>query len=455
METKTLPHEIEAEQSVLGSMLISKYASEKAVENLTGDLFYMDAHTKIFTVIKDLMEDNVSIDITTVTTELNKRKWLKDVGGAKYLGELIEVVPSASNVDEYIKIVNEKAILRRLIKEASDIAENAYASKENINEVLDDAEKKILNVVKTRKGSEFRSIQDVLFKTQSDLEKLAQNKGAITGLTTGFYDIDKLTSGLHPNELIIIAARPAMGKTAFALNLVVNAAMSQDKAIALFNMEMPAEQLAMRMLSSVGQIKQNKLRNGYLENDDWKRVNEAISRLADTKIFIDDTAGMTIAEIKAKCRRLASQPDGLALIVIDYLTLIQGSEKYRGNRQQEVSEISRSLKTLAMELGVPVVTLAQLSRGVEAREDKRPMLSDLRESGSIEQDADIVAFLYRDDYYKRQDSDMNPVSESEFIVAKHRNGPTRTIPLIFQRDTSTFVNCVNKDIEASKNQVKD
>ncbi len=455
METKTLPHEIEAEQSVLGSMLISKYASEKAVENLTGDLFYMDAHTKIFTVIKDLMEDNVSIDITTVTTELNKRKWLKDVGGAKYLGELIEIVPSASNVDEYIKIVNEKAILRRLIKEASDIAENAYASKENINEVLDDAEKKILNVVKTRKGSEFRSIQDVLFKTQSDLEKLAQNKGAITGLTTGFYDIDKLTSGLHPNELIIIAARPAMGKTAFALNLVVNAAMSQDKAIALFNMEMPAEQLAMRMLSSVGQIKQNKLRNGYLENDDWKRVNEAISRLADTKIFIDDTAGMTIAEIKAKCRRLASQPDGLALIVIDYLTLIQGSEKYRGNRQQEVSEISRSLKTLAMELGVPVVTLAQLSRGVEAREDKRPMLSDLRESGSIEQDADIVAFLYRDDYYKRQDSDMNPVSESEFIVAKHRNGPTRTIPLIFQRDTSTFVNCVNKDIEASKNQVKD
>ena len=455
METKTLPHEIEAEQSVLGSMLISKYASEKAVENLTGDLFYMDAHTKIFTVIKDLMEANVSIDITTVTTELNKRKWLKDVGGAKYLGELIEIVPSASNVDEYIKIVNEKAILRRLIKEASDIAENAYASKENINEVLDDAEKKILNVVKTRKGSEFRSIQDVLFKTQSDLEKLAQNKGAITGLTTGFYDIDKLTSGLHPNELIIIAARPAMGKTAFALNLVVNAAMSQDKAIALFNMEMPAEQLAMRMLSSVGQIKQNKLRNGYLENDDWKRVNEAISRLADTKIFIDDTAGMTIAEIKAKCRRLASQPDGLALIVIDYLTLIQGSEKYRGNRQQEVSEISRSLKTLAMELGVPVVTLAHLSRGVEAREDKRPMLSDLRESGSIEQDADIVAFLYRDDYYKRQDSDMNPVSESEFIVAKHRNGPTRTIPLIFQRDTSTFVNCVNKDIEASKNQVKD
>lgn len=449
MAERVMPHNIEAEQSVIGSMLISKYAAQKSVENLTNDLFYMDAHDKIFTIIRDLMDNNVPIDITTVTSELDKKKWLKEIGGAQYLSELINLVPSATNVDEYIKIVNEKAVLRRLIKESSDIATNAFDSQDNINDVLDNAEKKILNVVRTRKGSEFRTIQDVLFKTQSDLEKLAQNKGAITGLSTGFYDIDKLTSGLHPNELIIVAARPAMGKTAFALNLVVNAAMNQDKAVALFNMEMPAEQLAIRMLSSIGQIKQNKLKNGYLEHDDWKRINESISRLADTKLFIDDTAGMTIAEIKAKCRRLASQKDGLALIVIDYLTLIQGSAKYQGNRQQEVSEISRSLKTLAMELGVPVVALAQLSRGVEAREDKRPMLSDLRESGSIEQDADIVAFLYRDDYYTKQDSEVNPVSESEFIVAKHRNGPTRTIPLIFQRDTSTFVNCVTKDKESA------
>lgn len=440
-----MPHNIEAEQSVIGAMLISKYASQKAIENLTNDLFYMDSHDKIFSCIRDLMEDNIPIDITTVASKLEKKKLLKEVGGIDYLSELINLVPSASNVDEYIKIVNEKAVLRRLIKESSDIATLAYDNDENINDVLDNAEKKILNVVKTRKGSEFRTIQDVMFKTQSDLEKLSQNKGAITGLSTGFVDIDNLTSGLHPNELIIIAARPAMGKTAFALNLVVNAAMNQDKAVALFNMEMPAEQLAIRMLSSVGQIKQNKLKNGNLEHDDWKRINEAISRFSDTKLYIDDTAGMTISEIKAKCRRLASQKDGLALIVIDYLTLIQGSSKYQGNRQQEVSEISRSLKTLAMELGVPVVALAQLSRSVEAREDKRPMLSDLRESGSIEQDADIVAFLYRDDYYNKQDSELNPVSESEFIVAKHRNGPTRTINLIFQRDTSTFVNCVNKD----------
>ncbi len=445
METKTLPHEIEAEQSVLGSMLISKYASEKAVENLTGDLFYMDAHTKIFTVIKDLMEDNVSIDITTVTTELNKRKWLKDVGGAKYLGELIEIVPSASNVDEYIKIVNEKAILRRLIKEASDIAENAYASKENINEVLDDAEKKILNVVKTRKGSEFRSIQDVLFKTQSDLEKLAQTKGEITGLSTGFYDLDKVTAGLHPNELIIIAARPAMGKTAFALNLATNIAMNTEKSVAVFNMEMSAEQLATRMLSSVGQIEFNKLKSGNLEHNDWKRINEAISKLADTKLYIDDTPGMTIGEIRSKCRRLASSQDGLSIVIIDYLQLINGSDKYAGNRQQEVSEISRSLKTMALELGIPVIALAQLSRSVEGRDDKRPILSDLRESGSIEQDADIVAFLYRDDYYNKESAIDEYTSRSEFIIGKHRSGPTTTIDLLFKRNTSTFVNFIDKE----------
>src|SRR5574344_762860 len=255
MAEKVMPHNIEAEQSVIGSMLISKYAAQKSVENLTNDLFYMDAHDKIFTVIRDLMDKNTPIDITTVTSELDKKKWLKEIGGAQYLSELINSVPSATNVDEYIKIVNEKAVLRRLIKESSDIATDAFDSQDNINDILDNAEKKILNVVRTRKGSEFRTIQDVLFKTQSDLEKLAQNKGAITGLTTGFYDIDKLTSGLHPNELIIVAARPAMGKTAFALNLVANAAMNQDKAVALFNMEMPAEQLAMRMLSSVGQIK--------------------------------------------------------------------------------------------------------------------------------------------------------------------------------------------------------
>lgn len=445
MQEKVMPHNLEAEQSVLGSMFLSKYAVQKAVESLTSDLFYSDRNAKIFDAISTLTEKGKPVDLTTVATELEDRKLLKQIGDIEYITEIINSVPTAANIDEYIKIVEEKAILRRLIEEATSIASDGYNTTEDFNDVLDNAEKKILNVVKTRKGSEFRSIQEVLSKTQSDLEKLAQTKNEITGLQTGFYDLDKVTSGLHPNELIIIAARPAMGKTAFALNLATNIAMYNNKPVALFNMEMGAEQLAMRMLSSQGQIDGYKIRNGRLENNDWKRVNEAISRLSDTKIYIDDTPGMTISEIRAKCRRLASSESGLGIVIIDYLQLISGSAKYAGNRQQEVSEISRSLKTLAMELDIPIVALAQLSRTVEGREDKRPLLSDLRESGSIEQDADIVAFLYRDDYYTKQVSIDENTSKSEFIIAKHRNGPTTTIDLVFKRNTSTFVSMLKED----------
>lgn len=445
MQEKVMPHNLEAEQSVLGSMFLSKYAVQKAVESLTSDLFYSDRNAKIFDAISTLTEKGKPVDLTTVATELEDRKLLKQIGDIEYITEIINSVPTAANIDEYIKIVEEKAILRRLIEEATSIASDGYNTTEDFNDVLDNAEKKILNVVKTRKGSEFRSIQEVLSKTQSDLEKLAQTKNEITGLQTGFYDLDKVTSGLHPNELIIIAARPAMGKTAFALNLATNIAMYNNKPVALFNMEMGAEQLAMRMLSSQGQIDGYKIRNGRLENNDWKRVNEAISRLSDTKIYIDDTPGMTISEIRAKCRRLASSESGLGIVIIDYLQLISGSAKYAGNRQQEVSEISRSLKTLAMELNIPIVALAQLSRTVEGREDKRPLLSDLRESGSIEQDADIVAFLYRDDYYTKQVSIDENTSKSEFIIAKHRNGPTTTIDLVFKRNTSTFVSMLKED----------
>lgn len=441
---KVIPHNLVAEQSVLGSMFLSKYALQKCIEGLTSDQFYSDANGKIFSVISSLSENGSAIDLTTVTAELDKRKELKQVGGVEYLSEIASLVPSAANVDEYIKIVEEKAILRRLIDSATEIATDGYQSTEDISEILDRAEKKILNVVKTRKGTEFRTIQDVLFKTQADLEKLSQNKGDITGLATGFYDLDKITSGLHPNELIIIAARPAMGKTAFALNLATNIAMNNKKTVALFNMEMGAEQLATRMLSSVGQIELGKLISGRLEHNDWKRVNEAISRLADTKIFIDDTPGMTISEIRAKCRRLASSSDGLDIVIIDYLQLISGGTKYAGNRQQEIAEISRSLKTLAMELEIPVIALAQLSRSVEGRDDKRPILSDLRESGSIEQDADIVAFLYRDDYYNKEAAIDEYTSKSEFIIGKHRNGPTTTIDLIFRRNKATFVNFIDK-----------
>ena len=444
MNEKTMPHNIDAEKSVLGSMFLSKYALQKSIELLSKDLFYLDSHMKIFQAISSLSEKNTPIDITTITEELENRKELKQVGGIEYLTEIINYVPTAANVDEYIRIVEEKAILRRLIEEATQIATLGYNQQEDISEVLDSAEKKILNVVKTRKGTEFRSIQDVLVKTQSDLEKLSQRKGEITGIPTGYYDLDKVTSGLHENELIIIAARPAMGKTAFALNLATNIAMNTEKTVALFNMEMSGEQLAMRMLSSVGQIDGYKLKSGKLEHNDWKKFNEAMSRLAETKLFIDDTAGMTISEIKAKCRRLYNSEGGLGIVIIDYLQLISGSARYAGNRQQEVSEISRSLKTLAMELNVPVIALAQLSRTVEGREDKRPLLSDLRESGSIEQDADIVAFLYRDDYYTKEISIDENTSKSEFISAKHRNGPTTTIDLVFKKNTSTFVNMLKE-----------
>lgn len=444
MNNKVMPNDINAEQCVLGSMFFSKKALQKCIESLNQDLFYLDSHAKIFETIKDLAESGKPIDITIVTSELNNRKQLSSVGGVEYLSELTTIVPSAANVDEYIRIVEEKAIRRRLIETAIAIETDGYNWQDSLNELLDKSEKNMMNLSKNRNGSEFRPIQEVLFKTQANLEKLSETKGDITGIPTGFYDLDKLTSGLHESQLIIIAARPAMGKTAFALNLVTNVAMNTKKKVALFNLEMGAEQLAMRMLSSTGQINGGNLLKGKLEHNDWKRVNEAISRLAETSIFIDDTPGITIGEIRAKARRLASEGD-LAMIVIDYLQLISIESKYAGNRQQEISEISRSLKTLAMELKIPIIALAQLSRSVDSRDDKRPILSDLRESGSIEQDADIVAFLYRDDYYNKESAIDENTSKSEFIIRKHRNGPTTTINLVFKRDTSTFVNYINKE----------
>ena len=440
MAGRVLPNNTEAEQSVLGACFLSKYALQKASESLSPDSFYTEKNGKIFASMINLMEEKIPIDITTITSDLNKKNELNEVGGLEYLTELINYVPTASNIDYYIKNVEESYILRNLIQTAEDIAQEGYRTDETVNEILDNSEKKILNIVKNRKASEFRSIKDVLIKTQSDLERLSENKGEITGLATGWYDFDHLTTGLHPNEFIIIAARPAMGKTAFALNLATHVAMEQDKSVALFNLEMSAEQLAMRILSSLGQLEGFKLRTGNLMNQDWKRINEAVSQLSNTNLVIDDTPGITIGEIRAKCRRLASSEKGLAIVVIDYLQLISGGRNYGSNRQQEVSDISRSLKTLAMELGVPVIALSQLSRGVEAREDKRPLMSDLRESGSIEQDADIVMFLYRDDYYNKEARTEDNTSISELIIGKHRNGPTKTIELLFKKNTSTFVN---------------
>ena len=439
MNPKIQPHNLEAEQSVLGAAFISKVALQKVCEDLTNESFFIDAHSKIFDTLTELYNEGVAVDITTVTNKLKDKKLLKQIGDVDYLLEILNSVPTASNVEYYINIVNEKAVIRNLIETATGIISEAYVGDSSINETLDDAEKKILGVVKNRKTSEFKPIQEALSKAQSDLEKLSESGGDITGVASGFRDLDLVTTGFHENELIILAARPGMGKTAIVLNIVVNVANTTGKNVAVFNLEMGAEQLATRMISSTGQIDGYKLRTGKLEHNDWKRVNEAISQLAETKIKIDDTPGISIGEIRAKCRRLAAAEDGLALIVIDYLQLVSGSAKYMGNRQQEVAEISRSLKTLALELGVPIIACAQLSRAVEGREDKRPLMSDLRESGSIEQDADIVAFLYRDDYYNKEARMDDNNSVVEFIIGKNRNGPTKTVELLFKKNTSTFV----------------
>ena len=448
MAERKMPQNIEAEMSILGSCFLSAYALDKVCEELTSDMFYSEANKKIFESIYFLHQNKIPLDSTTLINEIEKHENINSIGGIEYLSEVIDSVITAANIDYYIDIVREKSLRRKLVEVSTAITTSAFDEEKDTNEVIDDAEKNIFNVTKSRKAGEFKTINDVMKTTQQRLEDLSKNDKEITGVATGFYDFDKLTSGLHENELIIIAARPAMGKTAFAVNLAVNAAINSKKNVALFNLEMSAEQLAMRMISAQGGIDQNKLKTGRLEHNDWKKVNEAMSELSETNLYIEDSSGISVSEIRAKCRRLATQGPGLGLVVIDYLQLIEGSSKYAGNRQQEVSEISRSLKTMAMELSVPVIALAQLSRSVELRENKRPIMSDLRESGSIEQDADIVAFLYRDDYYNKSASEQTNISVTELIIGKHRNGNTGTIELLFERNMSNFRNYIKNKEES-------
>ena len=442
MAERKMPHNIDAEMSVLGAMFLSKNAIIKACEELTKESFYLDSHAKIFDVLKTLNDKNVPIDITTVTNELESKKLLSSIGGIEYLSEIVNFVPSAANIDYYIQIVQEKALRRTLAETSTEITTACYEEESDVNELLDSAEQKIYGVSKARKASEFKSIGEVLNKFHSDLEQLSKNKSDITGLASGFTDLDKLTTGFHPNELIIIAARPSVGKTAFALNVATNIARNTSKAVALFSLEMGPEQIVSRMVSMVGSVDGKKLATGKLEHQDWLKVGEAMSILGETNICINDSGSITIGELRAQCRRLAASPEGLAIVIIDYLQLISGGSKYAGNRQQEVSDISRSLKAMAMELNVPVIALAQLSRSVEQRkEDKRPILSDLRESGSIEQDADIVAFLHREDYQNiAPEIDTSDISQIELIIRKHRNGPIDTVNLIFQKNINKFVN---------------
>lgn len=438
---KEIPNNIEAEQSVLGSMLLSKYALQKATETLTNDSFFLEKHKKIFSAIKEMSSKGISLDSTTLTSYLKDKNLLNETGGIDYLTEILEQTPTAANIDDYIKIVEDKSILRNLIDEATSIATLGYTNEFSVSETLDKAEAKILNVVKHRKSSNLKQMPEVLSEFQENLERIAGTiKGKISGLSTGYYDLDNILDGFHENEFIVLAARPGMGKTALALNMATHAALKSKKTVIIFTLEMSADQLVSRMISSLGQVDARKLQNGSLDTKDWQRVNEAISQLSETNIYIDDSPGITVGDIKAKSRRIASQDENLGLIVIDYLTLINGTGRYAGNRQQEVSEISRALKALALELQIPVVTLAQLSRAVEQREDKRPVLSDLRESGQIEQDADRVLFIYREDYNKTNLSDNENTSESEIIVRKNRSGRTGTAKILFKKSTLSFVN---------------
>ena len=444
MASRALPSDIEAEMSVLGVSFLNKESLEKISDEVTEDMFYSDKNRTIFKAIINLYKNGDPIDLTTVKAELDKKKSLNEIGGITYLMEVIDSVVTAANLSYYIKILKEHAIRRNLINTATDIVTSAY-SDENISGLLDDAERTILNVVRVRQTSEFVPIHEILRRAQERLEELAKSKSDITGIRTGFYDLDKATAGLHGGELIILAARPGMGKTAFALNIATNAAFSTDKAIAIFNLEMSAEMLVNRMIASVGGIDSHKLSTGRLEHKDWKRYNEAMSKLGNTNIFIEDNASITAPEIKAKCRRLASSPSGLGLVVIDYLQLVTTGSNRIESRQVEVSEISRSLKTMALELDVPVIALAQLSRSVDKRENKEPALVDLRESGSLEQDADLVLFLNRKDYYEAKTEKKETIVPIDVIIAKHRKGSTGLYRLLFELNMSNFKNYLSPE----------
>lgn len=432
---RTPPHNIEAEQAVLGAVFLEPEAFSTASEVLMPDDFYRAGHQRIFQTMVALSDKGEPIDLVTVTTLLSNQNTLEEVGGVSYLTELAESVPTAANIGYYSKIVEEKALLRRLIRTATDIVTSGYQKEDEVEDALNEAEKSILEVSNRRNSGAFKAVKDVLIDVYDNIEQLHNRKGDTTGVPTGFRDLDRITSGFQPNDLIIIAARPSVGKTAFALNVAQNVAVNTDENVAIFSLEMGADQLVSRMLCAEGNIDAQRLRTGNLEAEDWSKLTMAMGSLSNAGIFIDDSAGIRVGEIRSKCRRL-KQEHGLGMIMIDYLQLISGSARNQENRQQEVSEISRSLKALARELSVPVIALSQLSRGVESRQDKRPMMSDLRESGSIEQDADIVGFLYRDDYYDTESEKQNII---EIIISKQRNGPVGTVELAFVKEYNKFV----------------
>ncbi len=438
------PQNIDAEISVLGCGFLEKEALDKIMDEVSDDMFYSEANKLIYKTMKDLHTNNIPVDAATVSNELDKSKSLSKVGGVEYITEIINSVPSTANLNYYIKIIFEKSILRNLISRATQIQEDCYEEQDPIVDIVENAERSILGVYNDRLGRDIKRIQDVLPEMQKQMEALAESKSEFTGIRTGYYDFDNMTRGLQNKQVIIIAGRPGCGKSAFALNVALNAAIHEHKSIAFFSLEMGVEEITRRMFECVGKIDGDVLKTGKLKNTDWKKWNEAMSILGDTKFFIDDSGGLTVSEIRRKCRKLKNSQDGLDLIVIDYLQLLSSSAKYAGQRVQEVSEISRDIKKLAMELDVPVIALAQLSRSVEQRKggDAKPKLSDLRESGSIEQDADIVLFLHSDEY-GTYNGNIN--RKIELLVAKHRAGNTGSVDLVFKMNTGSFDNFASKE----------
>ena len=433
---KVPPHDVEAEQAVLGSMLTDKDAVISAIEVLKEEDFYRTDNRAIYEAILNLYNRAEPVDIITVKAELESLGKFEQVGGLEYLASLPDKVPTTANATKYIKIVEEKSTLRNLIKTANEIIELGYDPTEDVSDIMEGAEKKIFNIMQNNDKKSYVAIKDVLVDSFTQLEELYNRKQHITGVPSGFTELDYKTAGFHSSDLVLIAARPAMGKTAFALNIATNAAVRANVPVSIFSLEMSKEQLVNRILCSEAMVDSNKVRTGKLEEDDWTKLAGSIGPLSEAEIYIDDTPGISITEIRAKCRKLKLEKN-IGMVVIDYLQLVQGSNKRNGSREQEISEISRSLKILAKEIGVPVIALSQLSRAAEQRPDHRPMLSDLRESGAIEQDADIVMFLYRDDYYNK-DSEKKDIAE--VIIAKHRGGSTGTVELLWLGNYTKFVN---------------
>ncbi len=436
------PQNLEAEQSVLGSMLIEKEAILKACEILSADDFYREAHRIIFDAIVDVFERGEAVDLITVSERLRQLGKIEAVGDIPALAALANMVPTAANVEYYARIVEEKAVLRRLISAGTEIVRMGYEAQQEPEELLDQAEQMVFRISRRRSSQGYHSIKDVLVEAFEHIESIYTNKEGITGIPTGFKEIDMLTSGLQKSDLIVIAARPSMGKTMLCLNIARNAAVLRGVPVVIFSLEMSKEQMAQRLLCMEAGVDSQRLRTGYLQEGDWGRLSRAFGQLSEAPIFIDDTPNLSVMEMRAKSRRIKAEHD-LGLVVIDYLQLMQMKGRVE-SRQQEISEISRSLKALARELKVPIIAASQLSRAVESRVDKRPLLSDLRESGAIEQDADVVAFIYRDEYYNRESEKRNI---AEIIIAKQRNGPTGTVELAFLKESGRFATLERRRVE--------